>query len=101
MDTDKQDSNADVPQQHGPQEEEGKNGPGQTGNLPDRAEDQISDAQLNQGQGNQGQQGKDDSQIEGIQDEEESGLDIFSDEASNEPLQHDKRVGGRQSEQTP
>ena len=101
MDTDKQDSNADVPQQQGPQEEKGKNGPGQTGRLPDPAEDQISDAQLNQGQGNQGQQGKDDSQIEGIQDEEESGLDIFSDEPSNEPLQHDKRVSGRHSEQTP
>lgn len=101
MDPDKQDSNADVPQQQGPQEDERRNGPGQTGQLPGPDQDQISDAQLNQGQGNQGQQGKDDSQIEGIQVEEESGLDIFSDEASNEPLQHDKRVGGRQSEQTP
>ena len=101
MDPDKQDSNADVPQQQGPQEEKGKNGLGQSGKLPEPAEDQISDAQLNQGQGNQGQQGKDDSQIEGIQDEEESGLDIFSDEPSNEPLQHDKGVGGRHSEQTP
>lgn len=92
------------PQGQRPQEEEKKMGEhGQIGNLQDPAQDQdqTSDAQLNQGQGNQGQPRRDDSQIEVSQDEEDSGEDVFSEEASNDLPQRRKGMDGGQSDQTP
>ena len=102
MNSDNQASNPNDPQGQRPDEEEKKIGEhGQIGHLQDPAQDQTSDAQLNQGQGNQGQQSKDDSQIEISQDEEEeTGQDVFSDEASNDPPQRNKVVDGGQSDQT-
>jgi hypothetical protein len=95
MDPDTPASNPNDPQGQRPQEEEKKIGEhGQIGNLQDPAQDQTSDAQLNQGQGNQGQQGREDSQIEISQDEDESSEDVFSSEATNDPPQRNKVVDG-------
>jgi hypothetical protein len=102
MNPDSQASNPNNPQGEKPQEEEKKIGEhGQIGNLQDPAQDQTSDAQLNQGQGNQGQHSREDSQIEIGQDEEEGDEDIFSDEASNDPRQRNKMMDGGPSDQTP
>lgn len=57
MESGNPDHNADDPPGKRPQKEEKKDGShGQIGNLQDPAEDQTSDAQLNQGQGNPGSQ---------------------------------------------
>lgn len=73
-----------------PKEEEKKKGAqGQIGNLQDPAEDQTSDAQLNQGQGDLSNEG---SQTELSQPHEQSHDDLFSEEASNDPLQRNNAV---------
>jgi hypothetical protein len=96
MDSDKQDSNFNDQQGRRPKEEEKKKGShGQIGNLQDPAEDQTSDAQLNQGQGDQSNQG---SHTELSQPHEQSHDDLFSEEASNEAQRRDSAVESGQSD---
>jgi hypothetical protein len=97
MESDHQDSKPNDRHGRRPQKQENKQGsPAQTGKLQDPAEDQTSDAQLNQGQGNQRRQ---DSQIELSQQHEQSHEDIFSDEASNDPQLRTDEVDSGQSGQ--
>lgn len=96
MDSDKPDSNPNDEQGRRPKEEEKKKGSqGQIGNLQDPAEDQISEAQLNQGQGDQSNQG---SQTELSQPHEQSHDDLFSEEASNDAQQRNNAVESAQSD---
>jgi hypothetical protein len=96
MDSDKQDGKPTNQPGRRPKEEEKKKGShGQVGNLQDPAEDQTSEAQLNQGQGDQSNQG---SQTELSQPHEQSHDDLFSEEASNDAQQRNNAVESVQSD---